>query len=80
MFLRDAKQAEVTLSQQENYLANEPQPQSLEQAENMLKRHQDFMTTMDVNDEKIRAVVMFGDKECRDGNYAADKVSQRFLF
>lgn len=49
MFLRDAKQAEVMLSQQDNYLAKEEQPTSLEQAENMLKRHQDFITTMDAN-------------------------------
>ncbi|KAK6028332.1 spectrin repeat-containing domain protein, partial [Ostertagia ostertagi] len=40
MFLRDAKQAEVMLSQQENYLTKDEAPSSLEQAENMLKRHQ----------------------------------------
>lgn len=40
MFLRDAKQAEVMLSQQENYLTKDEVPNSLEQAENMLKRHQ----------------------------------------
>ncbi|KIH45785.1 hypothetical protein ANCDUO_24169 [Ancylostoma duodenale] len=40
MFLRDAKQAEVMLSQQENYLTKDEAPNSLEQAENMLKRHQ----------------------------------------
>lgn len=54
MFLRDAKQAEVMLSQQENYLSKDEAPTSLEQAENMLKRHQDFLTTMDANDEKIK--------------------------
>lgn len=54
MFLRDAKQAEVMLSQQENYLSKDETPTSLEQAENMLKRHQDFLTTMDANDEKIK--------------------------
>ncbi len=54
MFLRDAKQAEVLLSQQENYLTKDEVPSSLEQAENALKRHQDFLTTMDVNDEKIK--------------------------
>ncbi|CAD6199906.1 unnamed protein product [Caenorhabditis auriculariae] len=77
MFLRDAKQAEVMLSQQENYLAKEEAPQSLEQAENTLKRHQDFMTTMDANDEKIRAVGMFGDQLCQDGHYAADKIHKK---
>ncbi|MCP9264820.1 Spectrin beta chain [Dirofilaria immitis] len=66
MFLRDAKQAEVMLSQQENYLSKDETPMSLEQAENMLKRHQDFLTTMDASDEKIKAVVSFGDQLCEE--------------
>lgn len=77
MFLRDAKQAEVMLSQQENYLTKEEQPTSLEQAENLLKRHQDFLTTMDANDEKIKTVVLFGDQLCSDGHYAADKIHKK---
>ncbi|OZC09778.1 hypothetical protein X798_03181 [Onchocerca flexuosa] len=77
MFLRDAKQAEVMLSQQENYLSKDETPTSLEQAENMLKRHQDFLTTMDANDEKIKAVVSFGDQLCGDGHYSADKIHKK---
>ncbi|KAL3083302.1 hypothetical protein niasHS_011104 [Heterodera schachtii] len=76
-FLQRAKQAEVILSQQENKMAREEQPVSLEQAENVLKRHQDFMTTMDANDEKMRAVVQMGDQLCADGHYAADKVHKK---
>uniref|UniRef100_A0A158R574 Spectrin beta chain n=1 Tax=Syphacia muris TaxID=451379 RepID=A0A158R574_9BILA len=77
MFLRDAKQAEVMLSQQENYLAKEEAPNSLEQAESMRKRHQDFITTMEANDEKVKAVVLFGDQLCNDGHYAADKIYKK---
>lgn len=75
-----------------NFQAKEEQPTSLEQAENLLKRHQDFITTMDANDEKIRKqffnwfylkisllgmVVMFGDRLCNDGHYAADKIHKK---
>ncbi|VDK74725.1 unnamed protein product [Litomosoides sigmodontis] len=77
MFLRDAKQAEVMLSQQENYLSKDETPTSLEQAENVLKRHQDFLTTMDANDEKIKAVISFGDQLCGDGHYSADKIHKK---
>lgn len=63
MFLRDAKQAEVMLSQQENYLSKDETPTSLEQAENVLKRHQDFLTTMDANDEKIK-VLFIPEESC----------------
>uniref|UniRef100_A0A915M9S2 Calponin-homology (CH) domain-containing protein n=1 Tax=Meloidogyne javanica TaxID=6303 RepID=A0A915M9S2_MELJA len=76
-FLQKAKQAEVILSQQENRLAREEQPTSLEQAENALKRHQDFQTTMEANDEKLRSVVQLGDQLCADGHYAADKIHKK---
>uniref|UniRef100_A0A913HUS6 Spectrin beta chain n=1 Tax=Strongyloides stercoralis TaxID=6248 RepID=A0A913HUS6_STRER len=77
MFLRDAKQAEVSLGQQENFLAKEEQPQSLEHAEKALKRHQDFITTMDANDEKIKAVIQFGDQLTGSGHYAADRIHKK---
>jgi ABC-type bacteriocin/lantibiotic exporter with double-glycine peptidase domain len=47
MFLRDAKQAEVLLAQQKHLLSKEEMPSNLEQAENAIKRHEAFMTTMD---------------------------------
>lgn len=49
----------------------------MEQAENLLKRHQDFMTTMDANDDKIRGVVQYGDQLCGDGHYSADKIHKK---
>ena len=33
--------------------------------------------TMDANDEKIRTVVLFGDKLSADGHYAADKIHKK---
>uniref|UniRef100_A0AC35TJQ1 Spectrin beta chain n=1 Tax=Rhabditophanes sp. KR3021 TaxID=114890 RepID=A0AC35TJQ1_9BILA len=77
LFLRDAKQAEVSLAQQENFLAKEEIPQSLEQAEKLLKRHQDFMTTMDANDEKINAVVQFGENLTQQSHYASDRIYRK---
>lgn len=65
------------LSQQENQLTKDEQPTSLESAENLFKRHQDFLTTMDANDEKIKNVVSFGDQLCNDGHYAADKIHKK---
>lgn len=35
------------------------------------------MTTMDANDDKIKAVIMFGDKLCKEGHYAANKVFKK---
>lgn len=77
MFLRDAKQAEVLLNQQENFLSKEEVPNSLEAAENLIKKHEAFITTMDANDEKINNVLQFAHRLIEDNNYAADKINKK---
>eukprot|EP00106_Octopus_bimaculoides_P014006 XP_014781448.1 PREDICTED: spectrin beta chain-like [Octopus bimaculoides] len=85
MFLRDAKQGEVLLNQQENFLSKEEVPSaigldkqnSLEAAENIIKKHEAFITTMDANDEKINNVLQFGHRLIEDNNHAADKISKK---
>ena len=67
LFLRDAKQAEVMLNQQEHYLSRDETPASLEEVENLIKRHEDFLTRMEANDEKINSVIMFGQKLVQSG-------------
>lgn len=77
VFLRDAKQAEVLLNQQEHYLSKDETPSNLEQAENLVKRHETFLTTMEANDEKVNAVVLFAQRLCESGNFAADKIHKK---
>ncbi|XP_041353644.1 spectrin beta chain-like isoform X2 [Gigantopelta aegis] len=86
MFLRDAKQAEVLLNQQENFLSKEDVPStvglidrqnSVQQAENLIKRHEAFITTMDANDEKINAVLQFADRLIDENHFAADKIHKK---
>lgn len=77
MFLRDAKQAEVLLAQQEHLLSKDELPASLEQAENAIKRHEAFLTTMDANDDKINAVVQFAQRLEDEAHFAADKAHKK---
>ncbi|KAJ8895024.1 hypothetical protein PR048_000333 [Dryococelus australis] len=77
MFNRDAKQAEVLLSQQEHVLSKDDTPANLEQAENLIKRHEAFLTTMEANDDKINSVVQFAGRLCDEGHFAADKVHKK---
>ncbi|XP_076171630.1 spectrin beta chain isoform X4 [Ptiloglossa arizonensis] len=77
VFDRDARQAEVLLSQQEHILAKDETPANFEQAEHMIKRHEAFMTTMDANDEKINSVVQFAGRLVDEGHFAADKVKKK---
>lgn len=50
---------------------------SLEQAENLIKQHEAFITTMDANDEKINNVLQFAQRLIDENHYAADKVQQK---
>lgn len=74
---RDARQAEVILSQQEHTLAKDETPATLEQAENALKRHEAFVTTMEANDDKVNSVVQFSHRLCDQGHFAADRIGKR---
>lgn len=77
MFNRDAKQAEVLLNQQEHVLSKDEAPANLEQAENLIKRHEAFLTTMEANDDKVNAVVQFADRLCDEGHFDADKIRKK---
>ncbi|XP_048516280.1 spectrin beta chain isoform X2 [Athalia rosae] len=77
VFDRDARQAEVLLSQQEHILTKDETPTNFEQAENMIKRHEAFMTTMEANDDKINSVTQFAGRLVEEGHFAADKVKKK---
>ncbi|XP_039594856.1 spectrin beta chain, non-erythrocytic 1 isoform X2 [Polypterus senegalus] len=77
LFLRDTKQAEAFLNNQEYVLAHTELPTSLEAAEAAIKKQEDFMTTMDANEEKINAVVETGRRLVSDGNINSDKIQEK---
>lgn len=77
MFLREAKQAEVLLNQQEHYLSKDETPTSLEQAENLIKRQEAFLTTMEANDDKINSVITLADRLVHDGHSDSDKIKAK---
>jgi spectrin beta len=45
---------------------------NLEQAENLIKRHEAFLTTMEANDDKINNVVQFAGRLCDEGHFAGE--------
>nr|XP_034832695.1 spectrin beta chain isoform X2 [Maniola hyperantus] len=74
---RDARQAEVLLSHQEHRLAKTEPPANLEQAENMIKEHEAFLTTMEANDDKINSVVQFANRLVEERHFDADKIQRK---
>ncbi|NXP74255.1 SPTB2 protein, partial [Ramphastos sulfuratus] len=77
LFLRDTKQAEAFLNNQAYVLAHTEMPTTLEGAEAAIKKQEDFMTTMDANEEKINAVVETGRRLVSDGNINSDKIQEK---
>merc|ERR1719278_1804158 len=71
MFNRDAKQAEVLLSQQEHLLSKDETPQNLEQAESLIKKHEALLTTMEANDDKVNGVLQFAQRLGSEQHFAA---------
>lgn len=49
----------------------------MEQAEELAKRHETYLATMEANDEKINAVVAFAQRLCDEGNFEADKIHKK---
>ncbi|XP_031427906.1 spectrin family protein isoform X3 [Clupea harengus] len=75
--LRDAKQAEGFLNSQEYVLSHTEMPSSLQGALEAIKKHEDFMTTMEASEEKINGVVDAGRRLVSDGNANADKIQEK---
>uniref|UniRef100_A0AAR2LTX6 Spectrin beta chain n=1 Tax=Pygocentrus nattereri TaxID=42514 RepID=A0AAR2LTX6_PYGNA len=76
-FLRDAKQAETILNNQEYTLAHLDQPDTLDGAEKSLKKHEDFVTTMDANKDKIATTLEGGQRLVNSGNLYSAKVQDK---
>uniref|UniRef100_A0A8C5BCY3 Spectrin beta chain n=1 Tax=Gadus morhua TaxID=8049 RepID=A0A8C5BCY3_GADMO len=76
-FLRDTKQAEAFLNNQEYVLAHTEMPATLQGAEASIKRQEDFRTTMDANEDKIVGVVEGGRRLVADGNVNGERIQEK---
>lgn len=77
IFLRDSKQVEVLLNQQEHYLAKDDAPANLEQAEDAIKRHETFIKTMVANQDRVRNVLDTAQKLQNENHHDADKIRRK---
>ncbi|XP_036397627.1 spectrin beta chain, erythrocytic [Megalops cyprinoides] len=76
-FMRDAKQAEAILNNQEYILAHADLPDTLDGAEQALKKHEDFVNTMDANEEKIVSTIDGGQRLVDTGNLYSERVKDK---
>ncbi|NWH60961.1 SPTB1 protein, partial [Geococcyx californianus] len=76
-FLRDAKQAEILLTNQEYTLAHLDLPTTLEASAAALRRFQDFCAGVKSSAEKVPEVVAAGNKLVAEGNIFAEKITEK---
>ena len=50
---------------------------SVEQAENLIRQHEVFVTTLDANDDKINNVLNMGQRLINENNYMSKSVQQK---
>uniref|UniRef100_A0A8D0D0D3 Spectrin beta chain n=1 Tax=Sander lucioperca TaxID=283035 RepID=A0A8D0D0D3_SANLU len=78
-FLRelDDFQSWLSRTQTEYVLAHTEMPTTLEGAEAAIKKQEDFMTTLDANEEKISGVLDTGRRLVTDGNINAERIQEK---
>uniref|UniRef100_A0A671YVH8 Spectrin beta chain n=1 Tax=Sparus aurata TaxID=8175 RepID=A0A671YVH8_SPAAU len=76
-FMRDAKAVATILNNQEYTLAHIDKPDTLAGAEQALKKHEDFMSTMEANQDKIDGTLQGGQRLVDGKNLYAGKVQDK---
>ncbi|KAL1791432.1 hypothetical protein HispidOSU_031447 [Sigmodon hispidus] len=76
-FQKDAKQAEAILSNQEYTLAHLEPPDSLAAAEAGIKKFEDFLVSMENNQNKVLSPVDSGNKLLEEENVYSDKIREK---
>ncbi|XP_071238827.1 spectrin beta chain, erythrocytic-like isoform X1 [Salvelinus alpinus] len=77
LFMRDTKQVETILNNQEYTLAHTDKHDTLDGAEQALKKHEDFVCTMDANMEKLASTLEGGQRLVNSGNLYSPKVQDK---
>ncbi|XP_061733578.1 spectrin beta chain, non-erythrocytic 4-like isoform X2 [Nerophis ophidion] len=77
LFLRDVKQAESFINNQESALAHGELPNTVETVEAAVKKHKDFTTTMELNLHRIKAVIEAGESLISQNNIYSDRIKER---
>uniref|UniRef100_A0A8C5I924 Spectrin beta chain n=1 Tax=Gouania willdenowi TaxID=441366 RepID=A0A8C5I924_GOUWI len=75
--MRDGKAVDAILNNQEYTLAHIDQPDTLAGAEKALKKHEDFVSTMEANEDKIDGVLQGGQRLLDNNNMYSGKVQEK---
>uniref|UniRef100_G1M191 Spectrin beta chain n=1 Tax=Ailuropoda melanoleuca TaxID=9646 RepID=G1M191_AILME len=76
LFLRDLHQARAVLRNQEVALSGPELPCTVEAVEEALKRHRDFLTTMELNQQKTQVATQAAEGLLRQGNAYGEQAQE----
>uniref|UniRef100_A0A8C4M2Y5 Spectrin beta chain n=1 Tax=Equus asinus asinus TaxID=83772 RepID=A0A8C4M2Y5_EQUAS len=76
LFLRDLRQARAVLRNQEVALSGPELPGTVESVEEALKRHREFLTTMELNQQKMQVAVQAAEGLLRQGNAYGEQAQE----
>uniref|UniRef100_A0A8C6QQU4 Spectrin beta chain n=1 Tax=Nannospalax galili TaxID=1026970 RepID=A0A8C6QQU4_NANGA len=76
LFLRDLCQALAVLRNQEVALSGQELPGTVESVEEAMKRHRDFLTTMELNQQKMQVAVQAAEGLLRQGNAYGEQAQE----
>ncbi|KAB1274791.1 Spectrin beta chain; non-erythrocytic 4, partial [Camelus dromedarius] len=76
LFLRDLRQARAVLRNQEMALSGLELPGTVESVEEALKWHRDFLTTMELNQQKMQVAVQAAESLLRQGNAYGEQAQE----
>uniref|UniRef100_A0A8C3CTW2 Spectrin beta chain n=1 Tax=Cairina moschata TaxID=8855 RepID=A0A8C3CTW2_CAIMO len=76
LFLRDVKQCEASLYNQESTLAHAELPDTVEAVANAIKKHRDFTTSMELGLHKVQLALQAGESLQRQGNLYSARVAE----
>ncbi|XP_057348802.1 spectrin beta chain, non-erythrocytic 4 isoform X1 [Manis pentadactyla] len=76
LFLRDLRQAHAVLRNQEMALSSLELPGTVASVEEALKQHRDFLTTMELNQQKMQVAVQAAEGLLRQGNTYGEQAQE----
>ncbi|EMP24450.1 Spectrin beta chain, brain 3 [Chelonia mydas] len=76
LFLRDVQQAEACLYSQESTLAHVELPTTVEAVEKAIKKHKDFVTTMELSMPKTTLALQAGESLVRQGSPYSERAQE----
>ncbi|XP_062861105.1 spectrin beta chain, non-erythrocytic 4-like isoform X1 [Trichomycterus rosablanca] len=77
LFMKDVKQAESFLNNQESSLAHVELPTTVETVEAAIKKHKEFSTAMELNLHRIEAVIEAGESLISQSNIYSERIRER---